>query len=214
MKSWVLKTTNGHYLSNVNGRYVEVDNLDMAARWSKEERALAVLNSNSVSPEMRPLFFAERLPRDAESAEVPEELGFEYPTITIKSAQAPSVKAAQKYTDKIDEVYRFFSQIPDTKAILKKEQKRIERAICDIQHYIELGNLGASDGYKAYKLLQSYLLQRREMKDKIALLEAFGNAINSSGLAEAKKAAESLVTRTYRPRELPDLFERYTQQEE
>ena len=55
---------------------------------------------------------------------------------------------------------------------LVEEESKYDRQRTDIEHYIEFnaGKLNACDGYKAYKLLQDVLLQRRKVKDELQMI--------------------------------------------
>ena len=54
---------------------------------------------------------------------------------------------------------------------LSEELSKYDRQRTDVEHYIEFnaGKLNACDGYKAYKMLQDVLIQRRKVKDELGL---------------------------------------------
>lgn len=80
----------------------------------------------------------------------------------------------------------------------------------DIEHYIEFnaGKLNACDGYKAYKLLQDTLLERRKIKDEIQIINVVRSRMNVEDLANIEQKIQELESRTYTPRELTYLFEK------
>lgn len=80
----------------------------------------------------------------------------------------------------------------------------------DIEHYIEFnaGKLNACDGYKAYKLLQDVLLERRKVKDEIQIINVVRDRMNAEDIANVEVKIRELETRTYKPRELTYLFEK------
>lgn len=80
----------------------------------------------------------------------------------------------------------------------------------DIEHYIEFnaGKLNACDGYKAYKLLQDVLLERRKVKDELQIIQVVRDRMNAEDLANVEVKIKELEARTYRPRELTYLFEK------
>ena len=55
-------------------------------------------------------------------------------------------------------------EVKETKSNLCKELSIVDLKISDIQHYIENKRLNGVEGYKAYKLLQDTLKERRAIK--------------------------------------------------
>lgn len=80
----------------------------------------------------------------------------------------------------------------------------------DIEHYIEFnaGKLNACDGYKAYKLLQDVLLERRKIKDELQIIQVVRDRMNAEDIANVGQKISELEARTYKPRELTYLFEK------
>lgn len=80
----------------------------------------------------------------------------------------------------------------------------------DIEHYIEFnaGKLNACDGYKAYKLLQDVLLERRKIKDELQIIQVVRDRMNAEDIANVEEKIKELEARTYKPRELTYLFEK------
>lgn len=92
---------------------------------------------------------------------------------------------------------------------LNKNLSKHDKEVVDIYHYIEFNNLGASDGYKAYKLLQNTLRARRKDKNDIVEVEAARTVFSSSKIG---KAIDIVVSnrneKTYTPRVMEDLFKK------
>lgn len=80
----------------------------------------------------------------------------------------------------------------------------------DIEHYIEFnaGKLNACDGYKAYKLLQDVLLERRKIKDELQIIQVVRDRMNVEDIANVEQKIKELEARIYKPRELTYLFEK------
>ena len=93
---------------------------------------------------------------------------------------------------------------------LAEQQSRFDGQVSDIVHYIEFntGKLNACDGYKAYKLLQDTLLERRKIKDELQIIQVVRDRMNSEDIANVEEKIKELETRTYKPRELTYLFEK------
>lgn len=92
---------------------------------------------------------------------------------------------------------------------LVEQESKYDRQKTDIEHYIEFnaGKLNACDGYKAYKLLQDTLLERRKVKDELQMINVVRDRMVAEDIANIEKKVKELETRTYEPREFAHLFE-------
>ena len=90
---------------------------------------------------------------------------------------------------------------------LVEEVSKYDRQKSDVEHYIEFnaGKLNACDGFKAYKLLQDILVERRKVKDELQIIQSVKDTMSLSDDIEGK--VKELESRTYEPRELMYLFE-------
>jgi hypothetical protein len=93
---------------------------------------------------------------------------------------------------------------------LAEQQSKFDGRVTDIEHYIEFntGKLNACDGYKAYKLLQETLLERRKIKDELQMIQVVRDKMNAEDIANVEQKISELEARTYKPRELTYLFEK------
>lgn len=82
---------------------------------------------------------------------------------------------------------------------LKQREIRLDRQLCDIEHFIESEDLNARDGYKIYKKLQKVRRERRLVKQRLQIMDA----IKASGvdIESLKPVLKSLTDVKYRPRE-------------
>ena len=92
-----------------------------------------------------------------------------------------SVELATKFSNVVEE-------IKEIKLQLSEEQSILDQKITDIQHYIESRNLNASEGYKAYKLLQETLKERRLVKNRASEIDPIYSALINTKLND--KATE------------------------
>lgn len=92
---------------------------------------------------------------------------------------------------------------------LAEEQSKFDGQVTDIEHYIEFnaGKLNACSGYKAYKLLQDVLVQRRKVKDELQIIQVVRDRMNVEDIANVEQKIKELEARVYKPRELTYLFE-------
>ncbi len=93
---------------------------------------------------------------------------------------------------------------------LVEQESKYDRQKTDIEHYIEFnaGKLNACDGYKAYKLLQDVLLERRKIKDEIQVINVVRDRMAAEDIANIEDKVKKLESRIYEPRELTYLFEK------
>jgi hypothetical protein len=93
---------------------------------------------------------------------------------------------------------------------LAEQQSKFDGQVSDIVHYIEFntGKLNACDGYKAYKLLQDTLLERRKVKDELQIIQVVRDRMNVEDMTNVEQKIKELEARTYKPRELTYLFEK------
>ena len=93
---------------------------------------------------------------------------------------------------------------------LAEAQSKYDRQITDVEHYIEfnVGKLNACDGFKAYKLLQSILIQRRKIKDELQIIDVVRDRMSlPDDITSIEERIRELKSRQYSPRELTYLFE-------
>lgn len=79
--------------------------------------------------------------------------------------------------------------IPERHKQNKDELEQIRKEELDLLHLIELTNMNASEGFKAYKELQKVLQRRRKLKDENELLTPLAETIRKfkGNLAELDK---------------------------
>lgn len=101
----------------------------------------------------------------------------------------------------------YIHNISGNTTTLVKQLSKVDRDISDIQHSIEFYKYNAAEGYNAYRLLREKLLERREIKKQLQII----NYMESHGLKE--DVLEDLIDyvcniddETYHPRNMPELF--------
>ena len=102
------------------------------------------------------------------------------------------------------------SKLNDRRSMLVDELSKYDRQRSDVEHYIELntGKFNACEGYKAFKLLQDILIERRKVKDELQIVQvALDRIVAPDELAHIDTKVKELETRQYTPRELKYLFE-------
>jgi len=105
------------------------------------------------------------------------------------------------WLNKINELSNFTNELKQYKDNLLIRQSEIDREISDIEHYIENYNLNASDGFKAYKILQGRRRKRRRIKDELIKVSIIENIdIKSNNTQQIIDRIEGLDNRKYKAR--------------
>lgn len=106
-----------------------------------------------------------------------------------------------------------FVNYPKRIALLEKQLKVVEREIVDLLHVVEMVNFNAQKGYVYAKELQKARLERRKIKDELALLMVTQEIANptekelNKAIWEVRGVLKHQSDRTYKMRERKDLQE-------
>lgn len=108
----------------------------------------------------------------------------------------------------LQELEKLSKQVYQLRDQCGAELSQADRTITDIYHYIENKDLNAADGYKAYKMLQTALRTRRNIKLKIErLTQLKAEQVATMKDGRARQRWNNQATQwTYKPRALPELF--------
>ena len=90
---------------------------------------------------------------------------------------------------------------------LSNQLSKIDKDIVDIQHSIEFYQYNAAEGYKAYKMLNEKLLERREIKKQLHIITFMkSKGITSDNLHAVADYIANIDNEKYTPRNMPELF--------
>lgn len=89
---------------------------------------------------------------------------------------------------------------------LLRNLSNIDKACTDLDHYMELNNLSASEGWKAYKQKQKLLKVRRNIKNKIFAYQKIVDPLKTYMNGNIYKSIEGLKNQKYSPRIMTGLF--------
>lgn len=130
----------------------------------------------------------------------------EQPKTTQQLQEIPEIGTSKYIISVISDAV---GKLNDRRAMLLEELSRYDRQRSDVEHYIELntGKLNACEGYKAFKLLQDVLLDRRKVKDELQIVQvALDRIAAPDELAHIDTKVKELESRQYTPREFKHLF--------
>lgn len=210
---FVLTDGHGTYIreDSYTRKYVPIKSSQQAKYWDSYEKAKSVLN-NSIGKSIRSRFSVQSL-EIMEKQVLGNNIGIteasptSFDNFTV-SYDTPN-DTIDKLNSSLDEVISAISNIDIRKNELSEKLKTVQAKIVDMEHYIEFKNLNASDGWKAYKLLQDLLKERRNYKDQLMILGFIENTkIDPKPLHMLSQRISGLKTRVYAPRALPELFEK------
>lgn len=100
-----------------------------------------------------------------------------------------------------------------TKAQAKLDQlfrnlSNVDKACTDLDHYMELNNLSASEGFKIYKTKQKILKIRRKIKNEIFAYQQILEPLKKYTNGHVERSIAGLKTQEYKPRIMNKLFNR------
>ena len=119
--------------------------------------------------------------------------------IVVKTPPAndPELQALNR----LKELNRSMSELLGKSKTLNVSLSVVDKEIVDLEHYIELSYLNAAEGYKAFKMLQNKLIQRRHIKDQMDIINQMAaKGMNSTAFTDMTNYIEQLESRCYFPR--------------
>ena len=195
---WVCKDKNGAYSLTTNKDIAEIfDNKILADRVFKSNLSKLIKSKGVTvhSIELQVGKTKAHIVEQPKPVEVPQE---------VKEEQSDVSKHI------VDILSDAVSKLNDRYTVLSNELSKYDRQCSDIEHYIEFnaGKLNACEGYKAYKLLQDVLVERRKIKDELLVLKVVKDKMNiPDDVGDINTRITTLSERHYEPRELKWLFE-------
>jgi len=196
-----------HFIGqNASGNYFLTSNSDDAFVFDNKITAEKVFKSN-LSKELRDHGLSVSTISLSITKTKPPVGVMKKATQPAKSEDTPEVGASRYIVSVLADAA---AKLNKRHEVLSEELSKFDRQMTDIEHYIEfnVGKLNASDGYRAYKLLQDVLLKRRKVKDELLIIDAARSRIAlPDELANIETEVQKLESRKYKPREFDYLFE-------
>ena len=192
---YIIKCGSNYIGFDGNGRFTEVNSVNQAVHGSLHK--LTNMVNNSVAPNLRK--------KCKIVSATTTSIKHEVVVPTVEHVERNEASLFDEVMTKLKTLGN--ANFDQEKDILSKRMSKIDQEVTDIQHYIEFNKLNAAEGYKAYKLLQDKLLERRTIKDDFAKFQMLADAKVSDifdGTLDAN--IEEFNHRTYTPRVLKELF--------
>lgn len=201
MAQYVITDGTRYIFKNRQGKYVPVSNESMADIFSRKQ-AEGILN-NSLPKPLRKVFYVEKTddPPD-DIKQVTRE------ALSTASERLNDSGNIQIWIDKVTNLNGLASEASQRQEYLIKQLSLVDREISDCLHYIEFCKLNAAQGYKAYKLIKERRIRRRMIKNELKVIDCIlDKKIGDSILNEVNDIIKKMDNRTYKPRELEELFD-------
>lgn len=186
---------------DISGKYVPIRNAVLGDQYDTKIQAEKILQ-NSIAKKYRQGMRVELLEGGKE--EPP-------PLQAVKNSKEIPVQTSavvEQWLTRMKELNGLMADAVKRKQVLDRELLIVDQQLCDMMHYIEFSSLNASDGYKAYKATRELRLKRREVKDELLIVDTItrGNVMDTV----IDELRGKLYRRTYKPRQLTDIFKERT----
>lgn len=196
----------GYMLTDGKGNYIRKDLQSNRYVCVNQMAYAAVFDSFDKASRVRKCMLSKNLKRDFSVVETDMKV-----TTGIQKVKTPEPKREQlrQEDEQIVGLLRKAETILSRREELSEKLSRADKEISDLQHYIEMKNLNACNGYKIYKKLQMVLVQRREVKDEMLMLSIISECkMEPESISTTIARIKGLSDRKYTPRILTDLFEK------
>lgn len=132
-------------------------------------------------------------------------------TDRIKASCGGSDAPAKCYGDLLDDVggmlNKYTAELKRRHDDALQKLSDVDLEISDINHYIELNNVNAYEGWLLYKALRQRLLKRRAIKDELFVIGHIGDCrLRDGDLYDMQCRIEGMENRKFVPRKLDLLF--------
>lgn len=218
MFNYVLGDGRGNFIAKCGNNYQPLYGIENAVRFETREKAANVRKS-CVAQVLRSAFDVIAVKIDDPQPAPPPQKTSAQRTKTNKDVNVIKQIAASEinngeipeWLEKVKSIVELSETLEGRRNELIELLSKVDLEISDIQHYIELTNCNAYQGWLTYSMLKNRLEQRRKYKDEIEIIRS----ISSSSFAQQSVVrlngmVSHLHTRTYSPRVLTGLFDMKT----
>lgn len=194
--NYIIRNKN-KYLKYVSENHITWTSTLSLAHQFTYDKAKAIL-SNCIPLKIRKLCTLESVVQDDTS-----EKSYDY----IQLSKTIFDSGEFDWINMCSSIGQFINQLPQYKSNLEDQYKEVELEKTDLEHYIEFFNMNASQGYKAFKMLQDIRRKRRKIKDEIMIVDILiDSTMEDYTSGRVLKRINGLNERKYSPRILTELF--------
>lgn len=212
---YVLGDNKGNFIGKRGNNYISVYGIDNAEQFDTREKA-ANIRKSSLPAILRATFDVIAMQIEVQQAPAQQprpDTKTNKDVNTIKNIAATEINNGEipKWLDGVKTVVQLVSTMEGRRNELIDQLSKVDLEITDIQHYIELSNLNAYEGWLAFSMLKNRLCQRRKYKDELDIIRSLGTSnFTQQSVIRLNGMISHLHTRTYSPRVLTGLFDSAT----
>lgn len=201
MAEYVITDGSRWIMKDWHNKYVPTQSESLADTWSK--KTAENIYNNQLPKALKCIFHIQKYDVPPKGVKQVSQEDIENNTERVMHSEN-----IQQWIDKLAGLNGLAKEAMDRKAYLSEQLSITDRKKSDYLHWIEMQKFNAAQGYQVAKKLKDLLLERRTIKNEIAVLEIIlGKRLHESIEEEATKAIAALDERTYQPRILMELFD-------
>ena len=207
MKEYILTNGKKFIRYDLNGKYIQVNNVALAEVYPNKTKAFNVIKNSVPKAIARTFYVAEIVDGEVVQCTIPKS------DEVVKTRCDFVYKVESSNNDgcwysKFLGLDKLFEESRKRGEVISQELSDIDSEITDVCHYIEFFLLSGRDGYKIYKKLHDLLNERRRLKDEQKIIGVINKRQEiSRSVEEILNAIEDCKKQSYQPRKLGGLFE-------
>lgn len=202
LKNYVLTDGDRFIYRNHQGKYVPASGESMAEHYTKAQ-AENVLK-NCLAKPLRKIFRVQKIV----VADPKEVKALTNAQLNENAEKVMETDYVAQWLVKLEELNGLADEASQRREILRKELSKVDQEKSDEEHYIELVNCNAYQGYLAFSRLQKIMRRRRTIKNELTVLNIIcEKEIGKVASDEIKEQIAGLDKRKYHPRQKAELFD-------
>lgn len=130
--------------------------------------------------------------------------------LSKNSEKVMDTSYVDKWLEKLDTLNGLIEEMTARKEELVKQLSIIDQKKTDEEHYIEMVNCNAYQGYLAFSRLQNILKERRSIKNELTVLQTIlkqEKALSGNVKETVTQKIAKMDNRKYSPRQTVELFD-------
>ena len=206
MSLYVITDGKNNYIRrDFKGRYTPVKNRALADEFDELRIAEKVLKNNISSKQRGKYYILDEEGQSVDCIDIREE---KINKINLEFSSDDCIEQLDILRRKIADLQKYVNDIESRKDKLSNMLSKADKAIDDIEHYIEFRDLNDKECVQICQMQKDILQNRRCIKNEIYALNQFTDCkIDSSMLKKLLSNLSDLGGKKYTPRVLMDLFE-------
>lgn len=206
--------TNGtDYISKQNRKYVKIRSSEQAFKFPTKEAALNIFNNQINKKDRASMFLREitsgnnkSVVADPAAKDVVTDMPKVSKHFTTSEFKVP--ENVNGWVNRLKELNGLALEAKTRNDVLCTSLSEVDKKIAAAHHYIEGSHFNVCGGYKAYKMLQDLLIERRQIKNEQEVIRyILSNKLTDTIGADVEKVIDKIQKKEYEPKTLTELFE-------